>query len=288
MKLVRYGKPGQEKPGLIDAQGKLRDLSAHIPDLGPEQLSDKALARLRKLDASKLPLVRGKPRMGCPVAQVGKFVAIGLNYADHAAEAGLPIPKEPIIFMKATSCIQGPDDDVMLPRGSTKGDWELELGVVIGTRASYVSQKDALDHVAGYCIVNDVSEREYQMDRGGTWDKGKGCDTFGPIGPWLVTRDEVASPQKLDMWLDLNGQRMQQGNTRTMIFGVAKLVSYVSQFMTLMPGDVITTGTPPGVGMGIKKNGKPAPVFLKRGDVMTLGIEGLGQQTQKVVAFKRG
>ncbi|MEN9888051.1 MAG: hypothetical protein RL559_88, partial [Pseudomonadota bacterium] len=244
MKLVRYGQPGKEKPGLIDAQGRLRDLSGVVSDIGPEQLSDKSLAKLAKLNPEKLPLVRGAKRMGCPVAGVGKFVAIGLNYADHAAEAGMPLPKEPIVFLKATSCIQGPDDDVMLPKGSKKTDWEVELGVVIGTRARYVSQKDALQHVAGYCVVNDVSEREYQIERGGTWDKGKGCDTFGPIGPWLVTRDEVPNPQKLDMWLDVNGQRMQTGSTRTMIFGVAKLVSYLSQFMTLMPGDVITTGTP--------------------------------------------
>ncbi len=286
MKLVRYGQPGKEKPGLIDADGKLRDLSGVIADVTPEHLSDKALAKLAKLKADKLPLVKGKKRFGPPVSRVGKFIAIGLNYADHAAESGMPIPKEPIVFMKSTTCIQGPDDDVMLPKGSKKTDWEVELGVVIGTRARYVSQKDALNHVAGYCTVNDVSEREYQLERGGTWDKGKGCDTFGPIGPWLVTRDEVPNPQNLAMWLDLNGQRMQSGSTKTMIFGVAKLVSYVSQFMTLEPGDVITTSTPPGVGMGIKKDGKPAPVYLKRGDVMSLGIEGLGEQTQKVVAFK--
>ncbi len=286
MKLVRYGKPGNEKPGLIDAQGQLRDLSAVVPDITPAQLDDKALAKLARLKTDKLPLVKGKPRMGCPVQGVGKFIAIGLNYVDHAKESNLPIPKEPIVFMKAISCIQGPDDDVMLPKGSKKSDWEVELGVVIGKRARYVTQKDALSHVAGYCVVNDVSEREYQIERGGTWDKGKGCDTFGPIGPWLVTRDEVANPQALGMWLDLNGQRMQTGNTRTMIFGVAKIISYVSQFMTLEPGDVITTGTPPGVGMGVKKDGEPAPIFLRRGDVMTLGIEGLGTQTQKVVAHK--
>ena len=286
MKLVRYGQPGKEKPGLIDAEGKLRDLSGVIADVTPEHLSDKALAKLAKLKADKLPLVRGKKRYGAPVARIGKFIAIGLNYADHAAESGMPIPKEPIVFMKSTTCIQGPDDDVMLPKGSKKTDWEVELGVVIGTRARYVSQKDALNYVAGYCTVNDVSEREYQLERGGTWDKGKGCDTFGPIGPWLVTRDEVPNPQNLGMWLDVNGQRMQNGSTKTMIFGVAKLVSYVSQFMTLEPGDVITTGTPPGVGMGIKKDGQPAPIFLKRGDVMALGIEGLGEQSQKVVAFK--
>ncbi len=286
MKLVRYGQPGKEKPGLIDADGKLRDLSGVIADVTPEHLSDKALAKLAKLKADKLPLVKGKKRFGPPVSRTGKFIAIGLNYADHAAESNMPIPKEPIVFMKSTTCIQGPDDDVMLPKGSKKTDWEVELGIVIGTRARYVSQKDAFNYVAGYCTVNDVSEREYQLERGGTWDKGKGCDTFGPIGPWLVTRDEVPNPQNLSMWLDLNGERMQNGSTKTMIFGVAKLVSYVSQFMTLEPGDIITTGTPPGVGMGIKKNGKPAPVFLKRGDVMKLGIEGLGEQTQKVVAFK--
>ena len=286
MKLVRYGQPGKEKPGLIDADGKLRDLSGVIADLTPEHLSDKALAKLAKLKADKLPLVKGKKRFGPPVSRTGKFIAIGLNYADHAAESNMPIPKEPIVFMKSTTCIQGPDDDVMLPKGSKKTDWEVELGIVIGTRARYVSQKDAFNYVAGYCTVNDVSEREYQLERGGTWDKGKGCDTFGPIGPWLVTRDEVPNPQNLSMWLDLNGERMQNGSTKTMIFGVAKLVSYVSQFMTLEPGDIITTGTPPGVGMGIKKNGKPAPIFLKRGDVMKLGIEGLGEQTQKVVAFK--
>ncbi|MDO8772389.1 MAG: fumarylacetoacetate hydrolase family protein [Burkholderiaceae bacterium] len=281
MKLVRYGQPGKEKPGLIDAEGKLRDLSAVIKDVTPEQLSDAALAKIRKLNTDKLPLVKGKPRLGCPVTGVGKFIAIGLNYADHAAESNLPIPKEPIVFMKATTCIQGPNDPVMLPKGSVKTDWEVELGVVIGTKARYVSQKDALNFVAGYCTINDVSEREYQIERGGTWDKGKGCDTFGPIGPWLVTRDEVPNPQKLGMWLDVNGKRVQNGSTKTMIFSVAKLVSYVSQFMTLMPGDVITTGTPPGVGMGMKP-----PVFLKKGDVMAVGIEGLGEQQQTVVPFK--
>ncbi|WP_114969844.1 fumarylacetoacetate hydrolase family protein [Rhodoferax ferrireducens] len=281
MKLVRYGNPGKEKPGLIDAEGKLRDLSAVVKDIGPEQLGDAALAKIRKLKAEKLPLVKGLPRLGSPVNGVGKFIAIGLNYADHAAESNLPIPPEPIVFMKATTCIQGPNDPVMLPKGSVKSDWEVELGVVIGTRARYVSQKAALDFVAGYCTVNDVSEREYQIERGGTWDKGKGCDTFGPLGPWLVTRDDVPNPQKLAMWLDLNGQRMQTGNTKTMIFNVAKIVSYVSQFMTLMPGDVITTGTPPGVGLGMKP-----PLYLKKGDVMTLGIEGLGEQRQVVVPFK--
>ena len=282
MKLVRYGNPGKEKPGLIDAEGKLRDLSAVVKDFSGDTLSDATLAKLRKLKTDKLPLVKGSPRMGCPVANVGKYVAIGLNYRDHAAESGLPVPKEPIIFMKANSCIQGPNDNVMLPKGSVKSDWEVELGIVIGTRARYVSQKDALKFVAGYTLCNDVSEREFQIERAGTWDKGKGCDTFGPIGPWLVTTDEITNPQKLDMWLDLNGERRQTGNTKTMIFGAAKIVSYCSQFFTLMPGDVICTGTPPGVGMGVK----PIPVFLRKGDVMTLGIEGLGEQRQLVVPFK--
>lgn len=281
MKLVRYGNPGKEKPGLIDANGQLRDLSAVVPDIGGAQLSDAALAKIAKIKTDKLPLVRGKPRFGCPVANVGKFVAIGLNYADHAAESGMPIPAEPVVFTKAVSCIQGPNDPVMLPKGSVKGDWEVELGVIIGTRARYVSQKDALNYVAGFCVINDVSERSWQLEHGLTWDKGKGFDTFGPIGPWLVTRDEVPNPQKLAMWLDLNGQRVQTGNTKTMIFNVAKLVAYVSQLNTLNPGDIITTGTPPGVGMGMKP-----PVFLKKGDVMTLGIEGLGEQRQEVVPFK--
>jgi len=287
MKLVRYGAAGREKPGLIDAEGKLRDLSGHITDITPDHLDDKALAKLARIKTDKLPLVRGKPRMGCPISQLGKFIAIGLNYADHAAESNLPVPKEPVVFMKANSCVQGPHDDVMLPKNSVKTDWEVELGVVIGTRASHVSQARALDYVAGYCTINDVSEREFQIERGGTWDKGKGCDTFGPIGPWLVTRDEVPKPQRLGMWLDVNGVRMQTGNTKTMIFTVAKLVSYVSEFMTLMPGDVITTGTPPGVGMGMKKNGKPAPSYLKAGDTIALGIDGLGEQHQRVVAFKK-
>jgi 2-keto-4-pentenoate hydratase/2-oxohepta-3-ene-1,7-dioic acid hydratase in catechol pathway len=288
MKLVRFGPAGREKPGLIDAQGRLRDLSGVITDVSPDQLHDKALAKLARLKTDQLPLVRGKPRMGCPVSQVGKFIAIGLNYADHAAESNLPVPAEPVVFMKATSCIQGPNDNVMLPKGSLKSDWEVELGVVIGTRASYVSQAQALQHVAGYCVVNDVSERAFQLERGMTWDKGKGCDTFGPIGPWLVTRDEVPNPQRLGLWLDLNGERVQTGNTKTMVFNVAKLVSYVSQFMTLCPGDVITTGTPPGVGMGRKnKKGQPDPLFLKPGDVMTLGVEGLGEQRQQVVAYKK-
>lgn len=281
MKLVRYGNPGKEKPGLIDANGKLRDLSSVIKDIGPDQLSDAALAKLGKIKTDKLPLVKGSPRYGSPVTGTRKFIAIGLNYADHAAESGLPIPAEPVVFMKATSCIQGPNDPIMLPKNSVKTDWEVELGVIIGKQARYVSQKEALTHVAGYCTINDVSEREFQIERGGTWDKGKGCDTFGPLGPWLVTRDEVPNPQKLSMWLEVNGKRVQNGSTKTMIFSVAKIISYVSQFMTLEPGDVITTGTPPGVGLGMKP-----PVFLKKGDTMSLGIEGLGEQRQTVVPFK--
>ena len=287
MKLVRYGKVGVEKPGLIGRDGQLRDLSAIMPDIGAAQLSPASLKKLSKLKAEKLPVVKGDPRMGCPITNIGKFIAIGLNYRDHAVEAGMPIPKEPIVFMKATSCIQGADDDVMLPKGSKKSDWEVELGIVIGSKAQYVSQKDALNYVAGYCVVNDLSERAYQLERGPQWDKGKGCDTFGPIGPWLVTADEIPNPQKLKLWLDLNGEPIQQGNTLTMIFSVAKIVSYVSQFMTLLPGDVITTGTPPGVGMGLKKDGKPAPRYLKKGDVMTLGIDGLGVQTQKVLGYDK-
>ena len=287
MKLMRFGPPGKERPGLLDEEGVLRDLSAVVPDIGPAQLSDAMLARLRRLKTASLPAVRGRPRRGCPVAGIGKFIAIGLNYADHAAEAGMPIPREPVIFTKAISCIQGPHDDVMLPKGSKKTDWEAELGVVIGKTARHVTQKDAMSHVAGYCAVNDVSERGFQIERGGTWDKGKGCDTFGPIGPWLVTRDEIPDPQRLFIWLDVNGERMQTGNTRTMIFPVAKLVSYVSQFMTLNPGDVITTGTPPGVGMGRRDaQGQPAPRFLKKGDVMTMSIQGLGEQRQRIVPFR--
>ena len=283
MKLVRYGKAGKEKPGLIDAAGKLRDLSGVVGDIGPEQLSPKGLAKLAKVKADKLPLVKGKQRMGVPFSGATKFVAIGLNYSDHAAETGMPVPKEPIVFHKTLSCMQGPDDDVMLPKNSVKTDWEVELGIVIGTKAQYVSKKDALSYVAGYVLVNDVSEREYQLERGGTWDKGKGADTFGPTGPWLVTSDEVGNPQKLDMWLDVNGEKRQRGSTKTMIFDCATLVSYVSQFMTLNPGDIITTGTPPGVGSGMK----PTPQFLKPGDVVTLGIQGLGQQTQKVIKYKK-
>ncbi len=283
MKLLRYGPVGQEKPGLLDAEGRIRDLSGHLTDLGPASLGREALSRLAAVDAASLPVVEGAPRLGTPVANVGKFIAIGLNFADHAAESNLPVPKEPIVFTKAISSLSGPNDPVMLPKDSVKSDWEVELGIVIGTRAAYVEEAQALDYVAGYCLVNDVSEREYQIERGGTWDKGKGCDTFGPVGPWLVTSDEVGDPQSLDMWLDLNGTRMQTGNTRTMIFTCAQIVSYVSRFMTLMPGDIITTGTPPGVGMGMK----PDPVFLKAGDVMTLGIEKLGEQRQDVTAWQR-
>ena len=282
MKLVRYGQPGKEKPGLIDGEGRLRDLSNVVADIGPEQLSSKSLAKLAKLKADKLPLVKGKPRLGVPLTGSSKFVAIGLNYSDHAAETGNPIPKEPIVFHKTLSSMNGPNDDVMLPKGSVKTDWEVELGIVIGTRARYVSKKKALDHVAGYVLVNDVSEREYQLERGGTWDKGKGCDTFGPIGPWILTADEVKKPQNLDMWLDVNGEKRQRGSTKTMIFDCASLVSYVSEFMTLNPGDVITTGTPPGVAAGMK----PAPQYLKHGDIVTLGIAGLGEQRQKIVKFK--
>jgi 2-keto-4-pentenoate hydratase/2-oxohepta-3-ene-1,7-dioic acid hydratase in catechol pathway len=280
MKLLRYGPAGQERPGVLGPDGVMRDLSDRLPDLTPEQLAPDALRRLSGLDCSTLPAVAGQPRLGVPVAGIRKFIAVGFNYADHAAEAGLPVPQEPVLFTKAISCLNGPNDAVLLPRGSRKSDWEVELGVVIGTRARYVDQADALKHVAGYCVVNDISEREYQLERGGTWDKGKGCDTFGPVGPWLVTADEVADPQNLQLWLELNGQRRQSGNTRTMIFGVAALVAYISRFMTLEPGDLITTGTPPGVGMGIK----PAPVYLQAGDQMRLGIEGLGEQTQRVVA----
>jgi 2,4-diketo-3-deoxy-L-fuconate hydrolase len=283
MKLLRYGLSGQERPGLLDSDGRIRDLSRDVPDIGPDCLTSAGLAGLAELDPRSLPLVDGTPRLGVPVARVGKFIAIGLNFVDHAAESNLPIPKEPVVFTKATSSLGGPNDPVMLPKDSTKSDWEVELGVVIGRRASYVEQTEALDHVAGYCVVNDVSEREYQIERGGTWDKGKGCDTFGPVGPWLVTKDEVPDPQALNMWLDVNGKRMQTGNTRTMIFGVAEIVSYLSRFMTLLPGDIVTTGTPPGVGMAIK----PEPIFLKPGDVMTLGIEGLGEQRQEVIAWQR-
>jgi 2-keto-4-pentenoate hydratase/2-oxohepta-3-ene-1,7-dioic acid hydratase in catechol pathway len=283
MKLLRYGPKGKEKPGMLDADGRIRDISRHVKDITPATLDNATLAKLRKLKPERLPPVRGKPRIGCPVNGIPKFIAIGLNFIDHAKEAGAPIPKEPVIFTKATSCIGGPNDPIMLPKGSQKCDWEVELGVVMGRTARYVPEDKALNYVFGYCTINDVSEREFQLERsGGQWDKGKGCDTFGPIGPWLVTRDEIKDPQNLDMWLTVNGEKKQNGNTRTMIFSVAKLVSYVSEFMTLQPGDVITTGTPPGVGLGMK----PTPQFLKAGDVVRLGIQGLGEQEQKVIPFK--
>jgi len=279
MKLCRYGRNGFEKPGMIDAEGRLRDLSKVVENIGPKELSPRGLKMLAKVKPGSLPVVANSPRLGVPFVGIGKFVAIGLNYSDHAKEAGRAIPAEPVVFMKATSCISGPNDDIVQPRRSTKLDWEVELGIVIGTKAQYVDEKDALGHVAGYCVVNDVSERAFQLVTS-QWDKGKGFDTAGPIGPWLVTTDEITDPQRLDMWLDVNGKRMQSGSTRTMVFGCAQIVSHVSQYMTLMPGDVITTGTPPGVGMGVKPN----PVFLKPGDVLTLGIRGLGEQRQKVVA----
>jgi len=280
MKLLRHGPKGQERPGALDAQGQVRDLSALIADITPETLSPAALAALRGLDLSSLPVVP-QGRLAVPWRGMGKFVAIGLNYADHAAEAGLPLPQEPIVFMKTPDCAVGADHPVVLPQGSVKSDWEVELGVVIGSTARYVSEDQARQHVAGYCVVNDLSEREYQIERGGQWDKGKGCDTFGPIGPWLVTADEVPDPQALGLWLDLNGQRQQAGHTGTMIFGVATIISYLSRFMTLRPGDLVITGTPPGVGMGVK----PSPVYLKPGDVMQLGIDGLGTQRQTVHAW---
>jgi ureidoglycolate lyase len=278
MKLVRYGEAGKEKPGILDSAGSIRDLSGVVSDIDGAALGAEGLARIRAADLNSLPKVSGSPRMGPPVGNIGKLVAIGLNYSDHAKEAGQQIPSEPIIFMKATSSICGANDTVMLPRGSRKSDWEVELAFVVGKTAKYVPETDALDHVAGYLICNDVSEREWQIERGPTWDKGKGFDTFGPLGPWLVTRDEIADPQNLAMWLEVNGKRMQSGNTSTMIFSVARLLSYISQCMTLKPGDVVTTGTPPGVGLGIKPN----PIFLKHGDVMRLGIDGLGEQRQEV------
>ncbi|MDE2368163.1 MAG: fumarylacetoacetate hydrolase family protein [Burkholderiales bacterium] len=280
MKLLRHGPKGHEKPGLLDAQGHVRDLSPLIADITPATLAPAGLAALRAIDVQALPIAP-LGRLAVPWSGMGKFIAIGLNYADHAAEAGMPIPREPVVFMKAIDCAIGCNDPVVLPQGSLKGDWEVELGVVIGKRARYVSEADALNHVAGYCVVNDVSEREYQLERGGQWDKGKGCDTFGPIGPWLVTADEIGDPQALELWLEVNGVRRQSGHTKTMIFGVATLVSYLSRFMTLSPGDLITTGTPPGVGMGMK----PQPVFLKPGDVMRLGVTGLGEQRQTVHAW---
>jgi 2,4-didehydro-3-deoxy-L-rhamnonate hydrolase len=280
MKLLRHGPPGQERPALIDAQGHVRDLSAVLPDITPATLAPEALARLAALDPAALPIVTPQ-RIAPPWANIGKFIGIGLNYRDHAEEASMPIPKEPVVFMKATSCIVGCNDAVVLPQGSTKSDWEVELGVVIGRTARYVTEDYALAHVAGYCVVNDLSEREFQLERGTQWDKGKGCDTFGPVGPWLVTADDVPDPQNLTLWLDLNGERRQRGHTGTMIFSVAQIVSYLSRFMTLHPGDLITTGTPPGVGMGMK----PTPRYLRPDDVITLGIHGLGEQHQTVHAW---
>ena len=280
MKLVRFGHAGKEKPGLIDAQGKIRDLSDYIPDVAGAALSKKSLAKLAKIKPEKLPLVRGRPRFGPCVGKVGNFIAVGLNYADHAAETGAAIPVEPILFNKAPSCIVGPNDDVMIPKGSLKTDWEVELAIVIGERCSYVEEKDAMSVIAGFCVCNDVSERAYQTEGTGQWMKGKGCPTFGPLGPWLVTPDEIKDVQKLGMWLDVNGKRMQTGSTATMIFGAAFVVSYISKFMLLEPGDVITTGTPPGVGMGMKP-----PVFLKPGDIVRLGIDGLGEQKQLFTAW---
>jgi 2,4-didehydro-3-deoxy-L-rhamnonate hydrolase len=280
MKLVRWGKLGKEKPGIIDEDGKIRDLSSVVGDITGATISPMGLARIARVKASKLPLVRGKPRLGACVGAVPNFYAVGLNYADHAAETGAPIPAEPILFNKATSCLSGPNDEVMIPKGSKKTDWEVEIAIVIGSRASYVTQKEAMEVVAGFCICNDVSEREYQIERGGQWMKGKGCPTFGPLGPWLVTKDEIKDVQKLGMWLDLNGERVQNGSTKTMIFSIKHIVSYMSQFMELLPGDVITTGTPPGVGLGMKP-----PRYLKAGDVMRVGIEGLGEQKQLVTAW---
>ena len=280
MKLLRFGKAGKERPGLLDENGKIRDLSEYVDDWNGAALSPKSLAKIAKLKAHKLPLVKGSPRLGSCVARPGNFIAVGLNFADHAAETGAAIPKEPILFNKAPNCVVGPYDDVMLPKGSVKTDWEVELAIVIGTSAAYVSEADAMAHVAGFCICNDVSEREFQAERGGQWMKGKSAPTFGPLGPWLVTPDEIADVQKLDMWLDVNGASCQRGSTATMIFNVVELVSYISQFMTLDPGDIITTGTPPGVGLGMKP-----PKYLKAGDTLSLGIEGLGRQAQRVVAF---
>jgi len=279
MKLLRYGPPGQEKPGILDNNGTIRDLAAVIPDIDASTLGKASLERLAALDVNTLPVVGGNPRIGAPIANIGKFIGIGLNYRDHANEAKLPIPTEPIIFMKANSCVVGPNDDVVLPRQSQKVDWEVELGIVIGTRARYVGKDEALSYVAGYCVVNDVSERHFQLERGGTWDKGKGFDTFGPVGPWLVTADDVGDPQALDIWLKLNGETVQRSNTREMIFDCATIVSYVSELMTLMPGDVITTGTPAGVGMGMNPQR-----YLRAGDALALGVQGLGEQRQRIVA----
>jgi len=279
MKLLRYGKAGQEKPGLLDGDGRIRDLSDVVKDIGGKDIDPKSLKKLAKLDPATLPLVRGKPRLGPCVAGTGKMICIGLNYSDHAAETGATVPPEPIIFMKATSAIVGPDDDLVIPRGSKKTDWEVELGIVIGKTAKYVSEAEALDHIAGYCVIHDVSERSFQTERSGQWTKGKSCDTFGPTGPWLVTKDEAGDPQNLAMWLKVNGKTMQNGSTKTMVYGAAFLVSYLSQFMSLQPGDLISTGTPPGVGLGMKP-----PRYLKAGDVVELGIEGLGSQKQNVRA----
>lgn len=279
MKLLRYGEAGHEKPGLLDTNGNIRDLSGVVADIGGEAIDPKSLARLAKLDPATLPIIGGEPRLGPCVAGTGKFICIGLNYSDHAAETGATVPPEPVVFMKATSAIVGPNDGVTIPRGSQKTDWEVELGVVIGKTAKYVSEADALDCVAGYCVIHDVSERAFQIERSGQWTKGKSCDTFGPTGPWLVTKDEIVDPQDLGMWLKVNGEVMQNGSTRTMVYGVAYLVSYLSQFMSLHPGDIISTGTPPGVGMGMKP-----PRYLKSGDVVELGIDGLGSQKQNITA----
>ncbi|WP_460158261.1 ureidoglycolate lyase [Pseudomonas sp. S3_E11] len=279
MKLLRYGEKGSEKPGLLDADNQIRDLSAHVPDIAGLVLGPDSLATLAALDPRSLPIVAGQPRIGACVGQIGKFICIGLNYADHAAESNMDVPKEPIIFNKWTSAICGPNDDIQIPRGSLKTDWEVELGVVIGKGGRYIDEANALEHVAGYCVINDVSEREWQLERGGTWDKGKGFDTFGPLGPWLVTRDEIADPHTLDLWLEVDGHRYQNGNTRTLIFSVPQLIAYLSRCMSLQPGDVISTGTPPGVGLGIKPN----PVFLRPGQTMRLGIQGLGEQRQVTV-----
>jgi len=280
MKLLRYGPAGAEKPGVLDPEGRIRDISALTADVDGKFLASSAVAQLAATDLATLPLVAGQPRVGACVGQIGKFICIGLNYADHAAESNMPIPQEPVVFNKWTSAVVGPNDDVKIPRGSVKTDWEVELGIVIGKTASYIDASQAMEHVAGYCVVNDVSEREYQIERGGTWDKGKGCDTFGPTGPWLVTRDEVPDPHQLRLWLEVDGHRYQDGSTSTMIFKVPEIIAYLSRFMTLHPGDVISTGTPPGVGMGIK----PAPVYLRAGQTMRLGIDGLGEQQQRVIA----
>jgi 2-keto-4-pentenoate hydratase/2-oxohepta-3-ene-1,7-dioic acid hydratase in catechol pathway len=279
MKLVRFGQPGNEKPGVVDQQGRVRDLSSYVPDIAGNALATQALRELARIDLESLPLAPLDARLGACVGGIGKMICVGLNYSDHAAESGMPVPTEPVLFLKATSAIVGPNDEVRIPPGAKKVDWEVELGVVIGQEARYVSRENALDYVAGFCVVNDVSERAYQIERGGQWDKGKGCDTFGPVGPWLVTRDEISDPQALDMWLEVDGKRYQNGNTRTMIFDVATVVSYISQFMSLQPGDVISTGTPPGVGMGQK----PEPVYLRAGQTMRLGISGLGEQLQRAI-----